>query len=549
MRIRGYILLTIAAIILSACTQGAGAPAPAAEARPGERPAGGGTPAASLFPAKDWSIRYAIWEGTTGAVILEGPEAMTPVSADEDLIRDGDRIVVTQNGKVYATWHINQDGVWRRDPKGGGALLRYLPPKLENGLAWKQQSGDAEVWFKLTYGRTGCRMSHNPIECWSLTVLNRGEQITFGFREGTGPEGARALNWNRLADSYQKHEVDHKAGSLTPEQRTAFLKQGEAAPSGPLPAVTAVTPEEFDRVAGAARFAARPGAPVTRVDADGDGPQEWLQGAVGEWTREPVTLFSPDKAFLAEQGTGPSAGFRLQPVTFPGFKQTFFLVQFGRGIELLQYQDGRLARLAGWDRIVPPSGPLPVDSGITIDRVEVKDGVIRVEWVVPNPPSYTRVREYRPVELRGAIFVQPVRTTYLPPANPVYPNTGPSLLAAAFVSYWTPGLEELTARYFASPEAAGSFKPLKPKAELLTHDVTVEFGTVAPATDPDSPPKVTPAKPVPGSPIGFSVWARDGAVSSGLISVWGKVTLADHAGRLLIQSLTIEGERYQPGRE
>jgi hypothetical protein len=94
--------------------------------------------AAGFMPADDETLTFVLNDQTV----------------TEYSLRDGDRFVAVQDGAVYATWFRRDDGLWRPDPKGGGALLRYLPPVLQEGLTWKQRSGDADVWFSLNRGST-----------------------------------------------------------------------------------------------------------------------------------------------------------------------------------------------------------------------------------------------------------------------------------------------------------------------------------------------------------------------------------------------------------
>ncbi|HYG58675.1 MAG TPA: hypothetical protein VD902_11515, partial [Symbiobacteriaceae bacterium] len=121
--------------------------------------------AAGLFPPSDWQVSFAIRDhGTTADYTVV-----------EELLRDGVRVVATQNGSPYVTWVLNQAGLWRLDPRGGGALLRYLPAELQDGMAWKQVSGGADVWFRLNRA-TECAGQAAGAKCWTVTVLNRGEE-------------------------------------------------------------------------------------------------------------------------------------------------------------------------------------------------------------------------------------------------------------------------------------------------------------------------------------------------------------------------------------
>jgi hypothetical protein len=189
-----------------------------------------------LFPETDWQITYSVQD-----------HGQKPVTVVEELIREGDRLVATYNGQPYVTWVLGAEGVWRTDPRGGGALLRFLPPTLKHNEAWKQQSGDAEVWFKLAE-KVPCSIWRTtpPKHCWDLTVLNRGERTVFQFVSTLGPYHVQADNYQRIANSFTKQIKEHKEGAIDPGMRAALLKQVPAAAGTPA-AVIPVTPAEFDQ--------------------------------------------------------------------------------------------------------------------------------------------------------------------------------------------------------------------------------------------------------------------------------------------------------------
>lgn len=207
------------------------APTPPAPALPSVR-------AETLFPGADAHATYGMAD-----------QGKPEVKVEEDWIRDGGRLVFTQNGNPYATWDIRDDGVWRLDPKGGGALLRYFPPLLENGAVWKQQSGGQDVWFALAEDSTACESWKSALgvdQCWQLRVLNRGELTTFLFGAGAGPLKADAVNYLRPADSFAKALKAEKPGSpLLPAERKAVLDKAGTV-RGQAAAVTQVGLSDFD---------------------------------------------------------------------------------------------------------------------------------------------------------------------------------------------------------------------------------------------------------------------------------------------------------------
>ncbi len=252
--------MLVAALALSGCSlmdwlapgakpkaeERAATPAPANDGSgaQGTGEAGGGAetakpgqpvPAASLFPAAD---RQVIFEVTD-----RGQE---PYRVTEELIRDGDRVIATYNGSPYIRWVLNDGGVWRVDPRGGGALLRYLPATLTGSETWKQTSGDAEVWFRLreTEGRCVIPGEPAPAECWELTVLNRGEMTVFRFASGIGPVEALAENWADPALSFIKKALETRPGALAEETRTTYLNH--PFPAGAESPVVPVTAGDFE---------------------------------------------------------------------------------------------------------------------------------------------------------------------------------------------------------------------------------------------------------------------------------------------------------------
>lgn len=225
------------------------APPPTSQAAPNPPP---GEEGAGLFPAADTQFTCALYEGGS----LDRPPVV------EEWLRDGHRIVATYNGKPYVTWLLSDTGVWRQDPKGGGQLLRYLPPTLAE-QTWKQVSNGAEVWFRLS------KKDHfDAGAIWTLTVINRGEKTTYTFIPGyrPGPSQASALNYPNFAASFEKVCDIAKSGALSREQRAAYLAQPQPDPARMAPVVP-VTADEFRQALG--RLA-------LPVDFDGDGKPESL---------------------------------------------------------------------------------------------------------------------------------------------------------------------------------------------------------------------------------------------------------------------------------
>lgn len=204
-------------------------------------------PVQAMLPDRDWQIRFQIADF--------GKE---PVPVLEELIRVENRLVATQAGNPYVTWVLNEEGLWRQDPRGGGALLRYLPPVLADPEAWKQSSGEQDVWFRLTPGAPFCdnlAVAQRQLlaeECWTLTVVNRKEELTLIFAPGLGAVWAESKNHLNQSDSFVKRMDRDRPGGLSPEHREEALKKAPVPRGAPAPVVP-VTLEQF---AEAARLAA-----------------------------------------------------------------------------------------------------------------------------------------------------------------------------------------------------------------------------------------------------------------------------------------------------
>jgi hypothetical protein len=181
------------------------APAPAPE-----------TAAADLFPTADAHVVYTLTD-----------QDKAPVTVEEDWVRDGDRLLMAAGGVTYAVWYIRSDGVWRADPKGGARLLRYLPPTLKSGLAWRQQVPGREVFFRLSEAAGACQ---DAGPCWKLEVANAGEATTFMFAGGHGPVRAEAVNHSHPADSFVKAITKTGPAQLLVEHRKALLDKVGALP-------------------------------------------------------------------------------------------------------------------------------------------------------------------------------------------------------------------------------------------------------------------------------------------------------------------------------
>jgi hypothetical protein len=502
-------------------------PPPAATEAPPPPPLPELVPAASLLPAADWRITFSVRD-------LGQP----PVEVEEDLLLDGGRLVGLYNGMPYVTWLLREDGLWRLDPKGGGALLRYLPPILQDGEAWRQRSGSAEVWFRLRRLEpecTGWPWPGQPEQCWELTVLNRGEKIVFTLVSGIGPVHVNAQNWETPRESFIKAITDHRASPLTEARRTEVLghvKPLEAEPGAVIP----VSPAEFDAATVHMMNAYGPKLPVQKLDINGDGREETVRGQLNAWNALPVQFFAADGVTLLGSFE-PQPQHRMRAIRLPGHPGHLLLYENGNpeerfDVTLLYLGAAGVEMTQGWDVRV---------RGTAANRVTVTDdGRIVVEWEMQDPARHRRIRTYRfQGGERPAVVLE--STVFVPAAGElVRPATHEELLLAAFVARWYNLLDELP-RYFTTPEAATAFGADIRITEPNYRPGEVKLGRVNPVATQAG----TCLPAVENAPIGADGTVGFAAGWGGFewcASLWGQVTFGrDGEGRLLIQQLRIEG--------
>lgn len=492
------------------------APSPGAEPAP---PAAARTEADGLFPVKDLQVHFGISDYLKAVV-------KTP----EYLLAEQDRRIAVANGRPYAQWILNDQGVWRPDPKGGGALLRYLPAKLKPEV-WKQVSGDAEVWFRLEKPAKehGCYAPpplNSPLgeACWQLTVLNRGERLTYLFAPGFGPIEARAENYGKPEDSFYKDAILGEDRALTREERLALVVQIPRPTGKPAP-VQPATDADFE--ATISRF---PGVRSVKADLDGDGRMETVRGQLDRWSAAALDFLSDEGKLLGRSWSYSSNAFLYTLARFDGEKQTrlYGLERSAHGTDTAFYTQitaGAQWRYYAWSfdgKANTPASRLRTSA----------DGTVTIEWDMDDPARHTRIREYKGGKRVAERFA---------PTGPtlVYPAAHKELLQAAFVARWM-GLTDELPRYFASPEAAQAFaRHSFMQGSLVDRPGAVEFAT---ASITDLPKCVLTTKPAAvlagGATPFFATWGGYEWWGHG----WGQVEFgADSQGRLTIRKLTVEG--------
>lgn len=361
----------------------------------------------------------------------------------ERFVRHMTSLVGEANGQTYLTWFITNTGVWRQDPRGGEGqpLLRYLPPILEDGLAWSH--GPAVHFRLLRLGPCGEEGVWQSDECWELTALNREELTLFTLARGYGPVLIRSENLRSPSASWTKQLV--KAEPATADEATRRRLIDEAASWGPQAVVQANRTDFAELIAAQReRFGNRP---VTTVDLNGDGRLDQIEGALGEWTKELVALLSSEGKRWHEFTLAGS--MRVQLVRLNGLDRPAILVEHshqpdprGHYAYLHAISDkGGLLYTGGW--IMKGFGTL--GHTFTVDQ----EGLLTVTWDVRE--GHTIDRRYRIVPgnggLRANLEAQMIRPTA---GEWRLPEAEVQVLTAAFVAHWY-GLTAEYGRYFAGP--------------------------------------------------------------------------------------------------
>lgn len=513
------ILAFVAALLVAGCTKPVTTPPPIPQPPlPVETTApveeSDGRPGASLFPAADLDVELWVWD-------MGSPQAGLQV---EQRLREGNRVAVVQNGRPAFTWLLEDTGIWREDPSGGGVLLRYLPPILNKDQAWHQKSGDATVWFRL-------RTSPDCQECWRLSVLNRGQEITYTFAPGSGPTNVRAVSTEKPENSFlMQRQEPGREGSFPADQRAGALEK--AAPrTTARAAVTAVTPADYE----AARTEALR-LETRQADLDGDGRPEHLQGVFGQWTVAELEGTAPDGKPMAV----------LSPYLWA---QRVEVVRFGRQDLLLVWQQGPGGEMAvglqfpvlsegrwGWGTVYGWGVKHATTTPATRARWD-ESGLLTVEWDMGDPAGHTRIRRYR---VLGEGTQRSVTTTekdeFRPQAGALrYPTDAKGVLEAAWTAHWY-GIPNELRTYFASDAAAEAFRT---GIHALGYGGGITLG--APGQVPAGCPyKFTPGDPGPDGTATFLVeypglWYDE---------AWGTVRFAQTTeDRLLIEAFKLVDHR------
>lgn len=508
MRRRYWALILV--LLLTACGRGQGqpndpepkpepipAPAPAPTPAPQE-PAAEPAPASLLLP-REGVYTFYLTEGFGGQ--------SRPV--EEEWVREGNRLHATQGGgRPYVTWLLEPDGVWRADPQNPKVLLRYLPPELQDGMAWRQQSGSDWVYFRL-------RTAPTSNQEWVLTVINRGERTDWRFSNGAHQVAAEAPD--RLADAFWKAELPNPPAPIPAERKAAIV-----AAATPLPTAKAAVERVSQGLIHTAMQKLRYKAEM--VDLNGDGHSEAI---VAAWDRP--TWFAPE--LLSEEE------YVVAEAPFTGTSELFLANLGGRPrIVALTYAFGGSLRIAWFDwqnenwapRLATDLGPKLIGWTPATRAEALSDGRLRIEWEPKRDPA--EHRQVRHLRLTEDGHVEWLDEVWGPrAANLRDPESPEELLQAFFFTQWF-GLQDEAKRYVARPEMAASF-PVSGQPVAFGRNGEAGIGRV------EGHCEVVKQEPPASGPIPF--YASIGQYEGALVQT-GTAQVAKAAdGRWVIESLEI----------
>ncbi|MEW8979475.1 MAG: hypothetical protein AB2385_13840 [Symbiobacterium sp.] len=474
-------------------------------------------PVVLLLPGDGAQHRFSL---SDGSVALEG------------YVRDGARLIAAYNGEPWVTWFITDQGIFRRDPKGPGLLL-YLPAEPEDGLAWKQRSGDADVWFNLQ-AVPDCLSPLGPTYeiCWQLTVLNRQEQTVYLFAPGpatedwlgdtTGVQEARADNFASPADSFVKRRQPQQP--LEPPSREAMLAGAEPWPTDEAAPVERVTLADFRSEQ--LRQAAEAGFPVKEVDLNGDGETEAIIGQLGAWHNSWVLILDArgNRLQVQQDWMPDDVQRRVDLVTIPGLANPVVVTHTGS-------PDGWHSMRFEWmegDRFVSPWGWHPkTDLAFGMDYAILPDGTVEISGSLSG---YTFVSRYVVERVEEGVFPYEATKVEERVTPGPYPTTAADLMTDLFLARWY-GLTDMVEQYVPDPAVRDAFMAVDvgkvryaPSPVRVGKRVETEYG-----------PTVEPGPPNPDGSFEFLASVQE--YEGGFYWIGRAVVGAAEDGRLVVKSL------------
>lgn len=426
----------------------------------------------------------------------------------EQWVHDGDRIVVARDGRPIWTWLVAADGVWAPDPKNPNVLLQYLPPNPRSGMAWRQQSGDAFVYFRLQAG---------PNEEAQLTVLNRGERTDYWFHANIlriaepSPDGPRHWYGSYMPEAVPNREQILAAAPPLPERKGAIDEIGSSFTS---------------------YLVNLPGIRRELYDIDGDGLMEQIVGALGVPSSTPIELYGPDGRFLSALG---SFGIAKAEVVQIDHRPRLFLMKGDRlEIHWFEHQGD------GWIPVQARElGPKFIGWTYATQYRVRTDGRFEVEWEPGDPAGHRRIRtlQFGPdgkVQSLGDRW-EAVDGELRAPTSPLAALNG--LFFA--IEFDRPAAE--VTRYLAEPTLAAGLLDGKVKILNQFDGVDVWFGTTKPGMYGCEVVKSPPPDPAHWeelTPFVVNVQQYEGG--STLV---GRASFEQEPdGRVLIKQLVVDGQ-------
>jgi hypothetical protein len=460
--------------------------------------------AKAYFPTGDATFQWSV----------STPQGAPAHSTTEYWIDDGGRITVVREGRPVWTWLIGNDGVWAPDPKNPSVLLLFLPPGPRSGMAWRQESGSDFVYFRLL-----AAPATNKSE-WQLTVLNRGERFDYWFNPLL----------NRMTEQTKTGPVQWYGGrqtdSVPAEERGRILA---AAP--PLP-TTKGAPIEIGLSDFTSYLVNLPGIRREIRDLDGDGLNEQIVGALGNWSATPIELYGPDGRFL--RALNSFGLYRAE------------LVQLDRTPRLFLSTAGELQvhwferKGNDWQSAQAMEiGPKLVGWTSATRYRPLSDGRFEVEWEPGDPAGHRRVRTFQ-FGPDGKINQLGDRWEAVDGALRV-PKSPLAALDGLIFALWYGQPTAEAAGYLADRTIPPALLSLSSQIPNRFDWVDVHFGSVNPSEKGGCEPLRGP-EPSPDK------WSEMQSFVVQIGQYEGATVLAGRAsfrqepdGRVLVQALTIEG--------
>lgn len=313
-----------------------------------------------LFPAADTQLVYRFQDRSESRELL--------------LVADN-RIIQSVGTEPYVTWFFTQQGVLRPDGSDPDRkkLIRYLPPKLQDGVIWQQYGLGESYEFRLTRIPTCLGDGLQANRCWQLEVVTSQGVTTFQFAYGVGVMRAEA-DLIDATEAFDKRLVSNTKAQVASQERAGLLDKGAALeqmkPFGDRDVQTwnvSSFPESLQRQ----KEQPRCGRP-----ADG---QPLLPGAAGS-----VSFLCGRKLWSLDLATGKQSVLLTPDAPLTGFAWE----PKGRGLALAG-RAGTASQVLYWDAA----------SGQTRSLASDLDGAVTLSWspdggVLIASPGTSKEREY-----------------------------------------------------------------------------------------------------------------------------------------------------------